>query len=262
MRKAKRNENYVTRYVTQKRSDGTVVGQAIPIKLDADVASYFDKYEWHIRYNPTLDFYQIFRSYKKPNSDTPHYWLLHRWIYGIKPRQGSSTWVTFKNGDHFDYRKENLELRGAGRHKIEQSLFDNPKTELIKKNKKYTGELIKYIRDKKRNPIGCVVAKGPNETDINWSMCAKEDQFTKNVAKKVAKGRIGIPYPITFLKGLSREGKSAVSELNLHEAREFYENWYNVDEIRKELEPQRVHRFKILQSEIENMKERANKYFK
>jgi len=44
--------------------------------------------------------------------------------------------------------------------------------------------LIKYVRDEKRNPYGCVIAFDRN--NLSWSLCSKDDKFSKEKAKEVA----------------------------------------------------------------------------
>lgn len=47
--------------------------------------------------------------------------------------------------------------------------------------------LVKYVRDIIGNPVACVVAVGPRQ--VGWSVKHQKDQFNKDIAKKIAKGR-------------------------------------------------------------------------
>jgi len=47
--------------------------------------------------------------------------------------------------------------------------------------------LIKYVRDKKRRPIGAIVAL--DKVSVGWSKCSKHDLWNKKIALNVAAGR-------------------------------------------------------------------------
>lgn len=52
--------------------------------------------------------------------------------------------------------------------------------------------LITYLRDKKRNPIGVLVAvktSNNGEFNIGYAMCRKGDRFCKKMGLKIALGR-------------------------------------------------------------------------
>ena len=50
--------------------------------------------------------------------------------------------------------------------------------------------VIQYVRDKKGIPYGVVVAiKSENGFDIGYSLCRKNDRFSKDMALKIAIGR-------------------------------------------------------------------------
>ena len=48
-----------------------------------------------------------------------------------------------------------------------------------------------YIRDENRNPFGVVVTrKVGNQLEYNYSVCNPKDKFSKEIAKKIALGRL------------------------------------------------------------------------
>jgi len=48
-------------------------------------------------------------------------------------------------------------------------------------------ELVQFVRDKKRRPIGCLVAK---DGWIGWSLCHRKlDKWNREIAVKIARGR-------------------------------------------------------------------------
>lgn len=49
--------------------------------------------------------------------------------------------------------------------------------------------IIRYVRDKDGKPIGCVVGLD-TEHHIGWSLCGKNDIFTKKMARTIAWGRV------------------------------------------------------------------------
>lgn len=51
--------------------------------------------------------------------------------------------------------------------------------------------VIQYVRDKKKIPYGVVVAiKSDNGFRIGYSLCSKKDRFSKDMALKIALGRV------------------------------------------------------------------------
>lgn len=62
--------------------------------------------------------------------------------------------------------------------------------------------IVQYIRDKKRNPRGVVVAVDKDQ--IGWSYCNKKDRFNKERGKQIATDRafygygpnVNIPYDV------------------------------------------------------------------
>ena len=64
-----------------------------------------------------------------------------------------------------------------------------------------TQQLIQYVRNKQSQPIGVVIAEKISETnfDVGWSLCCKKDKFNKEVAFKIAAGRLrkgsNVPIP-------------------------------------------------------------------
>ena len=47
--------------------------------------------------------------------------------------------------------------------------------------------IIRYYRDKKGRPVGCVVAVAPEK--IGWSLCKKGDALRKEIGRAIALGR-------------------------------------------------------------------------
>ena len=47
--------------------------------------------------------------------------------------------------------------------------------------------LIKYVRDRKNKPIGCVVAIDKDK--LGWSLCNRRDKWNRKVAVELAKKR-------------------------------------------------------------------------
>lgn len=55
--------------------------------------------------------------------------------------------------------------------------------------------LKQYIRDKKNNPIGILLAtKKDNVIHIGWSLCSKKDKFNKEKGMTIALGRMMFYY--------------------------------------------------------------------
>lgn len=56
--------------------------------------------------------------------------------------------------------------------------------------------LISYIRDKKNNPRGVIVAvkRKDGSIGINYSFCRKSDKFSKEIGCRIAIGRASIDY--------------------------------------------------------------------
>lgn len=51
--------------------------------------------------------------------------------------------------------------------------------------------LKQYIRDKKNNPIGILLAtQKDNVIHIGWSLCSKKDKFNKEKGMTIAEGRL------------------------------------------------------------------------
>jgi hypothetical protein len=77
--------------------------------------------------------------------------------------------------------------------------------------------LVKWIRDKHRTPIGCVVATGPHK--VGWSLWNRKsgDKYDKGRGKDIAIGRAEQFDVNTFYKiiGLLEEVKDSYSPANL-----------------------------------------------
>jgi hypothetical protein len=55
--------------------------------------------------------------------------------------------------------------------------------------------LKQYIRDKKNNPIGILLAtQEDNGIHIGWSLCSKKDKFNKEKGMTIALGRMNVYY--------------------------------------------------------------------
>jgi hypothetical protein len=51
-------------------------------------------------------------------------------------------------------------------------------------------KLVSYLRDEDRNPVGVMVAIGPNQ--IGWAFCNKKDRFNKKLGVKIALNRANV----------------------------------------------------------------------
>lgn len=51
--------------------------------------------------------------------------------------------------------------------------------------------LVKYVRNRKRRPVGVVVATG--KYHVGWSLCDKKDEWDKEVGMAMAVGRAVMP---------------------------------------------------------------------
>ena len=51
-------------------------------------------------------------------------------------------------------------------------------------------EIIQFVRNKKRQPVGVVVArKIDGYVRLGWSRCSRQDRFNKNLGLELARGR-------------------------------------------------------------------------
>lgn len=115
-------------------------------------------------------------------------------------------------------------------------------------------KLVKYVRDEKGNPIGCVAAIDKNK--LGYSICHTKDKFLKKLGRKIAIER-------AKKNKLIKEGYSYCVPFEVYEKHYPDKNFY--DYIKSVYESTRnpgSYKSHFIAKELMNMKERADKYFK
>ena len=100
--------------------------------------------------------------------------------------------------------------------------------------------LIKYVRDKKGNRVGVVVATGASK--VGWSLCNHKDKWDRKKGLMIAEARADLP-----------EAVKVYREFETHIPKVY------VDKVNDEGKKEKV---EVLQSSYFDMKERSEVYFK
>ncbi len=109
--------------------------------------------------------------------------------------------------------------------------------------------IVKYIRNEKNEPYGCMVAVGKNR--IGWSLCNNKDTFSKELGKMIATERAKRePHYVSFYRHLKKaqDGQKHYSSPK----EDFYKNIPADSKLKME----------IVRSELFKFEDRVDRYFK
>lgn len=200
-------------------------------------------------------------------------YLIHYLVTGVKTGSGSYH-TTFIDGDHYNYRKDNLLISyDHGKEKYTgREIINTPHSMFFQQtnNVPYKSHpadednaLISYVKDKDHNKIGCVVALSPHH--IGWSLCHKADHFSKATARNIAfKRAYNIPVEVSVLRSYSTyytRKSGQIRKLKDYQNK-FYHELPIVIEEHKNRGRFKSYKFDLLYKEILNVQDRAERYYK